>query len=76
MAYWNKEKNASQTLSDLVRGLQHSAKSSMEMVETRNVELLGRYFSTDGVPIRRRLNINDQTAVDVLLISIIHRPSM
>lgn len=72
MAYWNKEKNASQTLSDLVRGLQHSVNTAMEMVETRNVELLGRYFSPKGEPIRRRLNINDETAVDVPLISIVN----
>ncbi len=34
MAYWNKEKNVSQALSDLVRGLQHSVNTAMEMIET------------------------------------------
>lgn len=72
MAYWNNEKNAPQTLSDLVRGLQHSVNTAMEMIETRNVELLGRYFSTNGNPITKRLNINEQTAVDVPLISIVN----
>lgn len=72
MAYWSNEKNASQTLSDLVRGLQHSVNTAMEMIETRNIELLGRYFSLKGDPITRRLNINEQTAVDVPLISIVN----
>lgn len=72
MAYWNKEKNVSQTLSDLVRGLQHSVNTAMEMIETRNVELLGRYFAPDGTPLSRRLNINDNTSVDVPIISIVN----
>lgn len=72
MAYWNNEKNAPQTLSDLVRGLQHSVNTAMEMIETRNVELLGRYFSTDGTPLSKRLNVNNKTAVDVPLISIVN----
>ncbi len=72
MAYWNKEKNASQTLSDLIRGLQHSVNTAMEMIETRNVELLGRYFSADGTPLSRRLNIDEHTAVDVPIISIVN----
>ena len=40
--FWNREKNTTQTLSDLIRGLQHSVNAAMEMVETRDVELLGR----------------------------------
>lgn len=72
MAFWNKEKNTSQTLSDLIRGLQHSVNTAMEMIETRNVELLGRYFSGKGDPITKRLNINEQTAIDVPLISIVN----
>lgn len=72
MAFWNKEKNVPQTLSDLIRGLQHSVNTAMEMVETRNVELLGRYFSPEGEPLTKRLNINGQTAIDVPLISIVN----
>lgn len=72
MAYWDREKNSSQTFSDLIRGLQHSVNTAMEMVETRNIELLGRYFSPKGEPISKRLNINEQTVVDVPLISIVN----
>lgn len=70
--FWSREKNGAQSLADLIRGLQHSVNAAMEMVETRNVELLGRYFSPDGEPLVRRLNIDDQTAVDVPLISIVN----
>ena len=52
--------------------MQHSVNAAMEMVETRNVELLGRYFSPEGDPLTKRLNIDSQTAVDVPLISIVN----
>jgi len=70
--FWSREKNGTQTLSDLIRGLQHSVNAAMEMVETRNVELLGRYFSPEGDPLTKRLNVDGQTAVDVPLISIVN----
>lgn len=70
--FWSREENGSQTLSDLIRGLQHSVNAAMEMIETRNVELLGRYFTQEGTPLSRRLNIDDRTAVDVPLISIVN----
>ncbi len=44
----------------------------MEMVETRNVELLGRYFTPDGTPLAKRLSIDGRTTVDVPLISIVN----
>lgn len=50
MAFWNKDTQSSQTLSDLIRDLQHSVNAAMEMIETRNIELLGRYFGENGVP--------------------------
>ncbi|MCX4262171.1 MAG: DUF2589 domain-containing protein [Alistipes sp.] len=72
MAFWSREKNGTQTLADLIRGLQHSVNAAMEMIETRNVELLGRYFSPDGEPLTKRLNIDDNTAVEVPLVSIVN----
>ncbi len=72
MAFWNKEEKGSQALSDLIRGLQHSVNAAMEMIETRNVELLGRYFTEDGVPLKRRIMVDEKTAVDVPLISIVN----
>lgn len=72
MAFWNKDEKGSQTLSDLIRGLQHSVNTAMEMIETRNIELLGRYFTEDGIPLKKRIKINDKTAVDVPLISIVN----
>lgn len=44
----------------------------MGMIETRNVELLGRYFTSDGTPVVKRLSIDDQTSVDIPLISIVN----
>lgn len=61
-----------QMLSDLIRGLQHSVNTAMEMVESRNVELLGRYFDEDGNPYIRRLNIDKQTHVNVPIISVVN----
>lgn len=70
--FWSREKNDSQTLADLIRGLQHSVNAAMEMVETRNVELLGRYFAEDGRPLTKRLDIDDRTSVEVPIISIVN----
>lgn len=72
MAFWNKDNKSSQTLSDLIRGLQHSVNAAMEMIETRNIELLARYFTKDGVPLKKRIRVDDKTAVDVPLISIVN----
>ena len=72
MAFWNKDDKSSQTLSDLIRGLQHSVNAAMEMIETRNIELLGRYFTEEGVPLKKRIWVDDKTAVDVPLISIVN----
>ena len=72
MAFWNKDNQSSQTLSDLIRGLQHSVNAAMEMIETRNIELLCRYFTEEGVPLKKRIMVDDKTAVDVPLISIVN----
>ena len=44
----------------------------MEMIEARNIELLGRYFTEDGVPLKKCIKIDDRTVVDVPLISIVN----
>lgn len=44
----------------------------MEMIETRNIELLGRYFDENGVPVKKRIWVDDKTAIDVPLISIVN----
>lgn len=72
MAFWNKDEKGTQALSDLIRGLQHSVNAAMEMIETRNIELLARYFTEDGVPLKKRIWVDEKTAVDVPLISIVN----
>lgn len=72
MAFWNRDEKGTQALSDLIRGLQHSVNAAMEMIETRNIELLGRYFTEDGVPLKKRIYVDDKTGVDVPLISIVN----
>lgn len=72
MAFWNRDEKGTQALSDLVRGLQHSVNAAMEMIETRNIELLGRYFTEEGVPLKKRIWVDEKTAVDVPLISIVN----
>ncbi|WP_418983187.1 DUF2589 domain-containing protein [Alistipes sp.] len=72
MAFWNKQNGESQTFADLIRGLQHSVNAAMEMLEARNIELLGRYFDKDGNAATRRLAISDDTAIDIPIISIVN----
>lgn len=72
MAFWSRTTDNSQTFADLIRGLQHSVNAAMEMIETRNVELLGRYFTADGTPLVKRLTIDRSTAIDIPIISIVN----
>lgn len=76
MAFWNRQNSESQTFADLIRGLQHSVNAAMEMLEARNIELLGRYFDKEGNAATRRLQINDDTAIDIPIISIVNPSAM
>ena len=76
MPFWKKKKEEKQTFSDLIRGLQHSVNSAMEMLEARNLELLSRYFTEEGDAKVRRLNINENTAVDIPIISVVTPSSL
>jgi len=76
MAFWKRNTKDEHTFSDLVRGLQHSISAAMEMIESRNIEMLDRYFDTEGKPVSKQLIINDDTVLDVPLISIVTPSSL
>ncbi|MDR2937480.1 MAG: DUF2589 domain-containing protein [Prevotellaceae bacterium] len=76
MAFWKKQDCSTQTFADLVRGLQHSVNAAMEMLEARNIELLGRYFDEEGNATTRRLLIDKETAIDIPIISIVNPSAM
>lgn len=76
MGFWSKKTGNAQTFADLIRGLQHSVNAAMEMIETRNVELLGRYFTPEGTPVVKRLSIDERTDVEIPLISIVNPASV
>lgn len=71
MAFWKKDTAAPQTFAALIRGLEHSVNSALDMLESRNVEMLTRFFSEDGQPLTRRIQIDNETAIDVPIISLI-----
>lgn len=48
MAFWKTETNVPQTFASLIRGLQHSVNSAMDILESRNVEMLTRFFDEEG----------------------------
>ncbi|MCD8569236.1 MAG: DUF2589 domain-containing protein [Geovibrio sp.] len=71
--FWKQKTEDTQTFSDLIRGLQHSISSAMEMIEARNIEILGRYFDPrTGEPVTRRLRLDEDTVIDVPLISVVN----
>jgi len=78
MPFWSnkKQETQSQMFSDLIRGLQHSVNAAMEMLEARNLELLSRYFTEDGHPRVRRLMLDDNSTIDVPVISIVNPSAM
>lgn len=76
MPFWSTKKGEKHTFSDLVRGLQHAVNAAMEMAEARNLELLSRYFTENGNPIVRRVNIDGNTAMDVPVITVVNPASI
>lgn len=76
MAFWKTDTSTPQTFASLIRGLEHSVNSALDMLESRNVEMLTRFFSEDGQPLTRRVQINNETAIDVPVISLIPPQSL
>ncbi|HPW65762.1 MAG TPA: DUF2589 domain-containing protein [Salinivirgaceae bacterium] len=78
MAIWRKtsDKKNKQTLSDIMRGMQYSVNTAQEILEKHHVKILNKYFNEEGVPITKRIKINDDKIIEVPLISIINLSSL
>lgn len=76
MAFWNNKSKETHTFSDLIRGLQHSISSAMEMIESRNIEVLNKYFTDSGEPVTKKIHINQNTSLNVPLISIVNTSAL
>lgn len=76
MPFWTKKPGKQQSFSSVMRGLQYSVNAAMEMLEARNLELLGRYFTEDGHPHIRQLHMDEKTAINVPVISIVNPAAM
>jgi hypothetical protein len=76
MAFWNKLKNNKQTLSDIMRGMQHSVNTAQEILEKHHIHLLNKYFSTDGNPRTKTIQLGDGRILNVPLISVINQNSL
>ncbi|MEN8857944.1 MAG: DUF2589 domain-containing protein [Flavobacteriaceae bacterium] len=76
MAFWNKSKNNKQTLSDIMRGMQHSVNTAQDILEKHHIQLLNKYFKTDGVPETKTIQLGNGKILNVPLISLINQNSL
>lgn len=63
--------NGKHTLSDMARGVQHAVNTAQEVLELHYVRLLARYFDEDNNPKMVRLNVSNDSIIEVPLISLI-----
>lgn len=66
----NKEQTG-QTLTDIAKGIQYTVNAAQDVVEKFYIGLLDRYFDKDNNPINMAVNITEDTAVDVPLITLV-----
>lgn len=64
--------NANQTLSDIVRGMQHAVNESQRMLEAHFLDVLNRYFHADRTPVMMRFQVDENQVVDAPLIALVH----
>ncbi len=76
MAFWHKKNKVKHTLSDMMRGMQHSVNTAQEILEKHHIQLLNKYFTQDGYPITKKINLGDNKILDVPLISLINQNSL
>jgi len=76
MAFWNKKNKTKHTLSDMMRGMQHSVNTAQEILEKHHIQLLNKYFTQDGFPISKKINLGDGNILVVPLISLINQNSL
>ena len=48
MVFWKKDTATPQTFAALIRGLEHSVNSALDMLESKNVEMLTRFSAKTG----------------------------
>jgi len=60
------------TLSDIVRGIQHSVNTAQEIIEEHYIRMLQRYFEPDGSPLSIQLQLTPEHIVNAPLIALIH----
>ena len=76
MAFWRKKNKVKHTLSDMMRGMQHSVNTAQEILENHHIQLLNRYFTQDGYPVSKKINLGDGKILDVPLISLVNQNSL
>lgn len=68
-----KEKNSDndQTISDIIRGMQHAVNTAQEILQDNQFRLMEKYFHKDGSPIMRFVTLPDGRRVDIPVITLV-----
>ncbi len=76
MSFWSKSKQEKITLSDIMRGMQHSVNTAQEILERHHIRILDKYFDSDGSPKMKTIKINNEQSIHIPLFSIINQSSL
>lgn len=66
-----KSNESSQTISDIIRGMQYAVNTAQETLQKHQFELLEQYFDADGKPYTRFIVLPDGRQVDIPVITLI-----
>lgn len=72
----NREPGNEFTLSDMIRGIQYCVNSGVEIVEQHYIKTLEKFFYSDGTPVTKTININENSQIDVPLICLSNHGSL
>lgn len=65
-----------QTLSDIIRGMQHAVNTAEDMLAAHYLERLERCFKPDGTPLMRSVKLPDGKVVDIPIVLISQSSSL
>ncbi len=60
-----------QTISDIIRGMQHAVNTAQEILQDNQFRLMEKYFNKDGSPIMRFVVLPDGRKIDIPAITLV-----
>ncbi|TCO09844.1 uncharacterized protein DUF2589 [Natronoflexus pectinivorans] len=76
MVFWKSKPSNKHTLSDIMRGMQHSVNTAQEILAKHYVNLMEKFFDDEGKPVTRTVFLPDNRSIEVPVISLMNQHSL